>query len=96
MSLALGPRLNTYVFKHSGKLKPTTVWISAAEKLFSVFQAMCFYLSFSPRHNRMKRKYTSSPRKTNKRENITNVAAFTQAAAKTAHPKGQWLSGEST
>lgn len=66
----------THLFKSSGKLKPTTFWFSSAEKPFSVFPAMYFYLSFSSRHNTMKRKYASSPRTTNKRENYSKCCSI--------------------
>lgn len=45
------------------------------EKPFSVFHAMYFYLPFPSRHNRVKKKYASSPRTTNKRENCKSAAA---------------------
>lgn len=44
------------------------------EKLFLVFHDM-YYLSFPSRHNRLKKKCTSSPRTTNKRENCKSAAA---------------------
>lgn len=72
MSISLGARVNTRVFKGFGKLKPPTFWFSTAEKPFFILQAMYFYLSFSSRHNRVKRKYASSPRITNNRENYSN------------------------